>query len=320
MTDLLDVTAKAHLLLEAAREVGWSNPQEVADFARRLERGLPAEDELCVVLNWLGNCSLVHKLDQFPYPPGAHEGYRVPDLFAVFTLDGKQVPVFIEVKNFGQKVLSWKPDYLMGLERYANLVNIPLLVAWKHRSFWTLFEPRHMRLAKTNRNISFADAMRESLMGLLAGDFSFSFEPGVGFNLRICKTGDWTQDGPKQGVIEKAYFTRSDGAEQKAPKGLLQLFLCVDQDARTTENETHIMQSYVIGDQSQFAHRALVALLGEFGKEGKGEWRKVLLSNKLPLLDMGPREAVRQAQEAGFIRLVFDLQPNSHPGFIGADE
>jgi hypothetical protein len=127
----MDRELRGRLLLEAAQKVGWSDAGDIADFVRRLERGLPAEDELCVIFNWLGRCRLVHKLDQFPYPPGVWSQYRVPDLFAVFDVDGTTVPVLIEVKTSADNVLSWKPEYVEALQRYADLFRLPLLVAWK---------------------------------------------------------------------------------------------------------------------------------------------------------------------------------------------
>jgi Holliday junction resolvase len=311
----MDSKTKSHILLEAARHLGWSEASDVAELARRLELGLPAEDELSVVFNWLGRCSLVHKLDQFPYPPGSFSKYRVPDLLAVFDVNGQTVPVLVEVKKSEDNVLSWTPDYLQSLQRYADLLKVPLLVAWKHMTFWTLFEVRHMRPAKKNFNISFGDAMRESLMGCLAGDFSFSFEPGIGFHLRIRKL-DW-KEGKLEGRIEEAYFTTADGQKRESSRGLVQLFMCVGQEIKMVETDSHILQSYIVdGQNSQFAHRAIVALLGDAGDGAKGEWRQVLLKEKLPLRDMGPREAVQLAITAGFVGVLLDIHPHSWPAFL----
>jgi len=102
----VDAGHKARVLFEAAEQMGYSNPAEIAEFAKRLDRGLPAEDELSVVFHWLGQCRLVHKLDQFPYPPGVWQEYRVPDLLAVFDVGGHHQPVLIEVKTSVHGVLS----------------------------------------------------------------------------------------------------------------------------------------------------------------------------------------------------------------------
>lgn len=97
----------------------------------------------------------MHKLDQLQFPPNSKNYLRVPDLLAVFEKDGKEYPVLIEVKSKQDMTLSWRPDYLNSLERYSNFLKLPLLIAWKYRTFWTLFENRHMQQKVQNHNISF---------------------------------------------------------------------------------------------------------------------------------------------------------------------
>src|SRR5713226_3794408 len=154
-----EATDKARLLYEAAELLGWSDPKEIAERVKGLERGLPAEDELSVLLSWLGRCRLVHKLDQFPYPPASRKEYRVPDLLVVFEGPRGPIPVLIEVKSKRDVTLSWRPDYIAALNRYASHVRLPLLVAWKHHTFWTLFETQHFSPATRNLNVSFEKAM-----------------------------------------------------------------------------------------------------------------------------------------------------------------
>ena len=42
---------RTRLLFEALEQLGWTDATEVARFVRRLELGLPAEDELSVLLH-----------------------------------------------------------------------------------------------------------------------------------------------------------------------------------------------------------------------------------------------------------------------------
>src|SRR5215212_6336828 len=105
----------ARLIFEAAEHLGWgSDAASIAQRVRGLQRGLPAEDELMVLLHWLGKCRLVHKLDQPGYPPESRDYFRVPDLFAVFRHNGNDVPVHIEVKVTDDDRLSWTPAYLQS--------------------------------------------------------------------------------------------------------------------------------------------------------------------------------------------------------------
>jgi Holliday junction resolvase len=319
----MDALSKARLIFEAAEQAGWSNPSEVVEFAKRLEQGLPAEDELSVLFHWLGQCRLVHKLDQFPYPPDVWKRYRVPDLLAVFNVQGQDYPVLIEVKTSVDNTLSWKPDYLSSLKRYADLLGLPLLIGWKHQTFWTLFEAKRLRLATTNFNISFRDAMIHSLLGVLAGDFSFSFRSGTGMHIRTRKLKE-TTDG-FEGVIEEAYFTNADGRRLDGSGGALQFFLCIDQEPSVVETDTEVLQSFVIqtDQQAEFAHRAMVTMLSTFTQVHQGfSWRQVLVQNQLPHLSGGPRQAAKNAVDAGFLQLVVTQRPQIPPEFLvgGATE
>jgi Holliday junction resolvase len=315
----VDALSMARLIFEVAEQLGSANPAEVVEFAKRLERGLPAEDELSVVFHWLGQCRLVHKLDQFPYPPDVWEQYRVPDLLAVFDVGGQHYPVLIEVKKSVDNALSWKPDYLSSLQRYASLLGLPLLVGWKHRTFWTLFEAKHFREATTNFKISFEDAMKQNLLGILAGDFSFSFRPGTGMHVRIRKLKEATHGF--DGVIEEAYFSNAHGRRHSGGGGVLQFFLCIDQELSVVETDTEVLQSFVIptDQQAEFAHRAMVTMLSTFTEAQQAfSWRQVLVQNRLPNLSGGPRQAAKNASDAGFLQRVVKQRPQTIPEFLRA--
>lgn len=128
-----------------------------------------------MIFHWLGRCKLVHKLPQLIYPTGASDQFQVPDLLAAFEVDGTVVPVLVEVTDFwAGGILIWEPAYVDLLQRYAKLLGLPLLIALKYVNLWTLFEVRHLRKMKDKLTISPPEAMGETLLGLLAGDFSFS--------------------------------------------------------------------------------------------------------------------------------------------------
>lgn len=99
-----------YVLYQALQELGWSDadPQAIAHRVRLLEIGLPAEDELSVVLRWPGGCHLVHKLDQTIRPGAAL--YRIPDLLAVFDYEGRPLPVLAPLLSLsvGDAEVSWR--------------------------------------------------------------------------------------------------------------------------------------------------------------------------------------------------------------------
>ena len=186
----------SRLIFEALQRLGpGADAEVVADRVKRLQVGLPAEDEFSVILSWLGRCRLVHKLDQVQSPRESRKHLRVPDLLAVFDYHGRDVPVLIEVKTGIDKTLSWRPDFRDALQRYADTMKLPLLIAWRHRTFWALFEARHLTKATKNFNIQFVDALRNTLMSELAGDFTFSLRPGCGLHLKIRKLSEETEQG-----------------------------------------------------------------------------------------------------------------------------
>ena len=106
---------------EALEQLGWQgDAHAVAERVKRLDLGLPAEDEFAMLLTWLDRCCLVHRLDQFQSPPASKNEYQVPDLFAVFEHDGEKIVTLIEVKSTNDKILSWKPEYYEALKRYGD--------------------------------------------------------------------------------------------------------------------------------------------------------------------------------------------------------
>jgi Holliday junction resolvase len=312
---------KARLLFEAAEQLGWaSDAPALVERVKGLDKGLPAEDELSAILHWLGRCRLVHRLDQAQYPPDSKIKYQVPDLMAVFEHGGRMLPALIEVKSSDKDVLSWRPQYINSLQRYSELLRIPLLIGWKHRSFWALFEPRHFRPSVSNLKISFTEALRETLLGQLAGDFSFCFRAPVGLHLHIRKISQ-TSTG-WDAVIEEVYFTNAEGVRYESPKGVFPFFICMDQDVQVVEEESHFLQSYVIStsDQGEFAHRALVTLLDTFTSvKAPLRWRGILQQDIRPPQAGGLRDAAQQALEEGFLQYVFNIRPNSVPEWLQSE-
>ena len=131
------------LISESIQQLGLdTDPEALTKRIRVLQVGLPAEDEFSVILTWLGQCRRVHKLDQLQSPRSSRDHWAVPDLFAVFDYHGHDLPMLIEVKTtpFSNNELSWKPAYRNAIMAYAGMLNVPLLIAWRFGTFWTLFD------------------------------------------------------------------------------------------------------------------------------------------------------------------------------------
>lgn len=176
------------LIQDVLAELGYdADASAVAEGVRRLDIGLPVEDEFSVVSAWLGKCQLLHKLDQHQVPIASKHGFQVPDLLAKFSTQTRNTPVLIEVKSKNEPRLSFRPDYLERLQNYADLMGMPLLIAWKFHLVWMLFEVRHMKKATKNFNITLNKALQENLLGALAGDVAYKIGAGAGVHLRFRK-------------------------------------------------------------------------------------------------------------------------------------
>lgn len=314
------------LIHEALEQLGWgADAGQVVARIRRLNVGLPREDEFSVVCSWLGQCELINKLDQKQTPEKSREKFQVPDLLAVFSVDGKRIPVLIEVKSKKDRVLSLRPDYVERLNNYGQVVKLPILIAWKQQGLWMLFELKHLQKARKNLNIDFQEAMKQNLLGVLAGDFSYTLYEGAGLYFVIRKETlietEKTEDGYTeqwQMRIEDVYFTDGDGRiVRELPSPVQQLFVTWDLAETEEHTDTHIIMKHVVpGGSMLFAHMALVRLLNwQKRPDEKIHWRTMLHGSDIVKGVDNFRAAVLEAMDNKIVRLVLNQQPQTEPSF-----
>lgn len=314
------------LFQEALASLGWrTNPEELADQVRRLDRGIPAEDEFAAVCAWLGKCRLLHKLDQVQVPASSKAEYQVPDLLARFTTQIDERPVLIEVKTSDGPKLRLSDGYLTKLGAYAELMGMPLLIAWKYLGIWTLFEATHMESRKANHYIDLATAMDQNLMCALAGDVAFRLGDGAGVHLRLRKvqlisrqeqedetTEEWKTE------FDKVEYTTSTGESLEDLDGNLQaLFMCSDLVERQEHTPTHIWLHYTVARAGQFGHRALVELLHwETTPDGRPRWREVMRRRQITSSMSNLMLALKQGLALEIVRLILHTSPKRMPSFL----
>ncbi|CBJ36219.1 conserved protein of unknown function (predicted Restriction endonuclease, type II-like) [Ralstonia solanacearum CMR15] len=317
----------ARLIHEVLSELGWSaDPSHVAQSVRRLDIGLPAEDEFSVVCAWLGQCELLHKLDQQQVPIASREKFQVPDLLARFTTQTNSVPVLIEVKSKQGNTLSFKPEYLEKLTNYAELVGMPLLIAWKFHGFWMLFEAKHLRRAKSNLNISLSTASQQNLLGMLAGDVGYKIGAGVGIHLRFRKDKlvktETREDGRTeqwQMTIDDVAFSNYNGELVRDVEGDIQSLVSVwDLEDQEEHTDSHIYQRFVAGSEGmQFAHMALVRLLNwESPGDTRPHWRSLLRKDQVVANVENFAAALEKAYQQKFVSHIFHIRPRAVPDFL----
>jgi hypothetical protein len=330
----------AKLVVEANEQLGFDidDPEALVKKIESLERGLPAESEFIALVSWLGKCKMVHKLSQEQYPPISRDSYQVPDLFAVFEYQDHSVPTLIEVKSTSKKLLrklSWKPDYLERLRQYADLLNLPLLIAWKHRiqemnlSFWTLFDANAFQKPSKNYQMQFERAMNENLLGVLAGDFAVDIRAGVGISFEVFPLGDKAQWQKayhnKTEFFGKIHVFRTDGEENRIEtddsrlsSGLLAILECAPFLSEYYDYITDSSINFgwkVPHNQFVFAHQMFQILLtSNIPAEGEIIWSNVLRRADFPV---SSDEILRTAEMSRNIcDSVFHQIPNTHPAFL----
>ncbi|MEA3052161.1 MAG: hypothetical protein QOG72_1064 [Sphingomonadales bacterium] len=312
------------LIYEVLSELGRdADAAAVAEKVRRLERGLPAEDEFTAVCAWLGKTELIHKLDQQQSPPSSTDRFQVPDLLARFVARG---PFLIEVKSKKASKLSFTPAYVGRLRAYADLLGLPLLIAWKFHGLWTLFDVRHLQKARKNFNITFNEAIKENLLGVLAGDLAYKIAPGAGMSFRFRKE-KLLDTSRKENTtsenwlmrVDKVGFTIAGGeaCDTLSPE-VKTLFATWDLEEHQTHTDEHVEMAFRAGSEGMmFGHMALVHLLNWTQPPGEPiNWRRAIrrdrvvasMTNFAAALDAGLAQKV--------VHLILHQQPQTWPDFL----
>lgn len=312
------------LIQEILSEVGWDeDPGSVARRIRRLDQGLPAEDEFTAICAWLGKTKLIHKLDQHQSPSASRATFQVPDLLAQFEAAG---PVLIEVKSKRSPKLSFTADYLGRLSSYANLLGLPLLIAWKFHGVWTLFEAKHLKKARTNFNIRFGEAMRQNLLGVLAGDVSYKIAPGAGIILDCRKEalletkvdGDTTTEQWQMRIDGVRFTSKGGKPRDDLDDDVRTLFTTWDLEERQTFTPAHIHVAFQAGDEGMmFGHMALVQLLAWRQRVGEAiNWRHVIRRDEVISNITNFATALERALEQEVVTLILHQVPADMPSFL----
>ena len=289
-----------------------------------LNLGLPAEDEFSVICAWLGRCRLVHKLDQLQTPATSRDLYQVPDLLADFDPHGAML---VEVKACQKGKLSFTADYHRRLTSYAALVGKSLLIAWKWRTMWVLFDIRQMKLAKTNFNITFGEALRQNLLGPLVGDVMFRLAPGAGVRVTAAKEGLLATTHHDDTAFTEEWQMRISGVEFLKGGGVvasdlhsetIQILAAANLESAEDHFDDHIELNFIVGEEgAQFAHMALIGVLAwERRTLDAGDWRALLRTSRITKTIEDFPKALERALGEGMVHHIFHLQPVEFPDFM----
>ncbi len=315
------------LIHESLEQLGWeADAKSIADRVHRLNIGLPLEDEFSIICGWLGQCDLIHKLDQQQYPTTSKNTFQVPDLLANVNVRGAgNTTVLIEVKSCEKNVLSLRPDYVSKLKAYSQLLGLPILIAWRKYGIWSLVDLEVFSKAKKNFNLNFNDAMRNSLMGKFLGDFSYipQINSGVHFSFKKEKLIESieTNDGLQENwhmVIDDVYFTNGERKQIRDLSPIAQqVFHSWDLATTETHLDSHLLMHNTIDEETgMFAHMALTRLLSFHDQEDKVHWRRHLRHDTAVSSVSDFRSGIEENLKAGIIKYIFDIEPVVVPDFL----
>ena len=237
-----------------------------------------------------------------------------------------RLPVLIEVKTteandpatLEEGRLELKPHYL----RYANVMRMPLLVAWRHRGLWSLFDFRCATLAVTNYHIGFFTAMEENLLGVLAGDFSYRPAAGTTLRLPIRKlTERDPRTGGFEGQFHDIHFLNPSGERIPGIPHLEYLFRTWPNESVITENASNVVQDFVIPqvEYLDFASRTLPRLIESLGRVRAADvnWRSIIHDAAHLAHDAGQlRALVASGLEHGVVSEIVNQRPRHMPDFL----
>lgn len=323
-------------IAEAIEQAGRCrvSSSEIIEMLRRIQLGWPAEREFVALSIWMRQCVLIHRLDkEGQYPQSSRDSFRVPDLFAVYDVEGHQVPVLIEVKS--TEISTLRPDeagtlrtpregklifgqkYYEGLRRYAETLGLPLLVAWKIRNFdmWFLFDINAMQKKKTAYFAEAPDIAVHDLMGVLLGNVFSQVAAGSKWVMEIRKLHETGESG-FDGKIERSALVSPKGQEYRGKGTLFPILAACDADVELIEDDRKAVQSIIVPvDWGVIAYRLLGMAVRGFGDE-EIEWLDVLREEKFQWAYDDLLRVLREGIQLGFVNHVIHPYPQHVPDFL----
>jgi len=123
----------------ADEDVDNIDPKAFVNRLRGVHKGLSAEHEFAAIASWLGNPRLIVSADDVLL---TDDHYRVPDFMVVVRKGSRDVPFVVEVKSTTGNKLVWSEKYLASMRQFADMLRLPLLIAWKYQGIWMLVDAR----------------------------------------------------------------------------------------------------------------------------------------------------------------------------------
>ncbi len=303
---------------------------QTVDLARldtkiqELDLGLAPEDEFLALSIWMGNCLAIHKLEQEIYPLSARQGYKIPDYLAVYKYKRQLVPALVEVKStFGEKELEFTASYYEKLMKYAQLVKLPLLIAWKYKDwgFWCLFELERMQKRVSAFHIEFLEALKNDLTGVLLGNIHLTVKAGTRFVMRIEKIREQSPT-TFEGIIRDAYWANSKGVRiSPEPRHFTLFFLQCEDDVEVVDDGKIVTQSFfTTQDWGVIAYKLLATALRfpKLAQEEQIDWVRIVRDQSFRVSYADIVKSAKDGLTNGLVTYIVHQVPAKTPDFLAS--
>jgi Holliday junction resolvase len=248
---------------------------------------------------------------------------QVPDILCVASIEGKPLPILIEVKKSTRTSIVWSQKYIGGLRAYADALGLPLLLAWKHHHLWALIDIRHFEKKVDAYHLTLEKALRENLMSQMFGDLLIVLTQRVALFIDAEVTGDaplpplpaLLPEGTHNFKITGAGFL-VDGKRIDLSSELSGLFFRApsrSQVERTSEKTVRILYSPEPETMFSLMDFALMLMLGS--QDENPDWEKVA-RDEISTAAEDVRRQLRAGIKTGVVQYVIEQKPNTKPDFI----
>jgi hypothetical protein len=302
-------------------ELSGVDPTAFGERIRTIHKGLSAENEFAAIASWLGRCSLLTHPDEVLHTDGT---YGVPDFLIVVHRGAEKIAFLVEVKTKEEDRLVWSKKYRTKMRKFADLLGMPLLVAWRRHGLWLLNDAALFEKREKAYHLTFDAALKSNLMGMLFGNVWIKLKEGFRMELKmeildsIDEQSGVVPEGAYRCIIrEAAFYTTKGEVPKDLSSGLFPLLLAKAAEPRIERESRFLRHIFPTDPEGMFNSSDLLFANLSWGRPDDQEidW-KAEISKGLPVPTIALRESLRHALEAGAIQYVFDQQPEIVPPFL----
>jgi Holliday junction resolvase len=250
----------------------------------------------------------------------------VPDFIAFVELEGETRPFLIEVKSTEDDTLVWSDKYLSSLRSFVDLLQIPLLVAWKWRFGWVLVDASAFEKKSTAYHLPATKALQENLMCALFGDVTYVLKED--FQMVMDATIEDYEPRPEDKLIPPGTYTfKLEGLSFRVdkrktsdlPDEFVWFFFSFPQTHvvnRKAGNEVQIV-CVPESDTTVCLSDVLMAMLfWKYSPDEGLDWDRIIQEGYLPHGGPHLRSMLKNGIERGFIRCVLQQVPSTKPPYL----